>query len=85
MRHIPVSVEWTVPFGVTELHVGAHNIPTADGHCRMDRFRAFTAAADERMLRDLLQELHELPGVLVELNHPIRDVHKIGANTITRS
>jgi len=80
-RHIPVSVEWTVPFGVTELHVGVHNIPTADGHRWTERFRAFTAAPDERTLRDLLQELHEHPGVLVVLNHPIWDLHKIGANT----
>ena len=80
-RHIPVSVEWTVPFGATELHVGVHNIPTASGHRWMERFRSYTATPDERLLLDLLQELHETPGVLIVLNHPIWDLHKIGANT----
>jgi hypothetical protein len=79
-RHIPVSVEWTVPFGATELHVGVHNIPTAHGHRWMERFSRYTAAPDETILPDLLQELHELPGVLVVLNHPVWDLHKIGAN-----
>ena len=29
-RGIPVSLEWTVPFGATELHFGVHNLPSAD-------------------------------------------------------
>lgn len=77
-RHIPVSVEWTVPFGATELHVGVHNLPTADGHAWMERFRSYTAAPDDDTLRMLLDELHEQPGVLVVLNHPVWDLHKIG-------
>jgi len=79
-RHIPVSVEWTVPFGVTELHVGVHNIPSGSGHHWIERFRAYTAAPDERLLPEMLQELHETPGVLIVLNHPVWDLHKIGAN-----
>jgi len=30
-RHIPVSVEWTVPFGATAFHLGIHNLPSAAG------------------------------------------------------
>ena len=30
-RHIPVSVEWTVPFGATAFHLGIHNLPSATG------------------------------------------------------
>ena len=30
-RHIPVSVEWTVPFGETAFHLGIHNLPSAHG------------------------------------------------------
>ena len=30
-RHIPVSVEWTVPFGTTAFHLGIHNLPSATG------------------------------------------------------
>jgi hypothetical protein len=80
-RHIPVSVEWTVPFGATELHLGIHNIPAAEAHRWMERLRAYTAAPDESKLSSVLQELHETPGVLVVLNHPVWDLYKIGANT----
>ena len=80
-RHIPVSLEWTLPFGATELHIGIHNVPTADGHFWMERFRAYTAQPNELLLPQMLQELHEIPGVLVVLNHPIWDLHKIGATT----
>lgn len=77
-RHIPVSVEWTVPYGPTELHLGIHNIPTAEGHLWMERLKAYTATPDETRLPTLLHDLHETPGVLVVLNHPVWDLHKIG-------
>ena len=36
-RHIPVSVEWTVPFGTTAFHLGIHNLPSATGAAWMER------------------------------------------------
>ena len=31
-RHIPVSVEWTTPFGKDQaFHLGIHNLPSATG------------------------------------------------------
>jgi predicted metal-dependent phosphoesterase TrpH len=83
-RHIPVSVEWTVPFGPTELHVGVHNLPSADGHAWMERFAAYTASPKEAVLIEMLQELHELGGVLLILNHPVWDLHTIGQETHMR-
>lgn len=77
-RHIPVSVEWTVPFGATEFHLGVHNLPTADGHQWMQRFAAYTAAPSEARLRAMLRELDDMPGVLLVFNHPIWDLHKVG-------
>ena len=77
-RHIPVSVEWTVPFGPTEFHLGVHNLPTADGHEWMRRFAAYTAAPEETLLRAMLRELDDMPGVLIVFNHPIWDLHKVG-------
>jgi hypothetical protein len=77
-RHIPVSVEWTVPFGATEFHLGVHNLPTPDGHQWMQRFAAYTAAPRESLLRDMLRELDDMPGVLLVFNHPIWDLHKVG-------
>ncbi|HEX9199646.1 MAG TPA: hypothetical protein VF865_08815 [Acidobacteriaceae bacterium] len=77
-RHIPVSVEWTLPFGPTELHIGIHNLPSADGHTWMRRLASYTACPNEAILLDILQDLHEIPGVLIVLNHPIWDLHVIG-------
>ena len=77
-RRIPVSVEWTVPFGRTAFHLGIHNLPSARALEWMERFARFTAAASEGELLSLLQELHEDPQVLIVLNHPLWDLYKIG-------
>ena len=79
-RGIPVSLEWTVPFGRTEFHLGIHNLPSAEAYAWTARLAAYTANPAERELRNLLAELDELAGVLVILNHPIWDLHKVGAN-----
>jgi predicted metal-dependent phosphoesterase TrpH len=83
-RHIPVSVEWTVPFGATELHLGVHNLPSAEASTWMGWLATFTAAPDEDLLCALLRELDELPGVLLVLNHPLWDLHKIGGEVHRR-
>jgi hypothetical protein len=84
-RHIPMSVEWSVPYGQTEFHLGIHNLPSGDGVAWMQRFADFTAAprnADgDRELMRLLRELHEQSQVLIVLNHPIWDLHKVGEST----
>jgi hypothetical protein len=81
-RHIPVSVEWTVPFGSTAFHLGIHNLPSATGAEWMDKLAAFTALAVEtrtpRLLTEMLAELDELPGVLIIFNHPLWDLYRIG-------
>ncbi len=77
-RHIPVSVEWTAPFGVTEFHLGVHNLPTADGAEWMRRFVTYTAMPDDAKLLAMLRELDDMPGVMVVLNHPVWDLHKVG-------
>lgn len=83
-RGIPVSLEWSVPFGVTELHLGVHNLPSIDAYAWTARLAAYTADPKEADLRSLLAELDELPGVLVVLNHPVWDLHKIGADVHKR-
>jgi hypothetical protein len=81
-RHIPVSVEWTVPFGKTAFHLGIHNLPSATGAAWMERLKAFTATPVETrqpsLLKETLAELDELPGVLIVFNHPIWDLYRIG-------
>jgi hypothetical protein len=81
-RHIPVSVEWTVPFGVSAFHIGIHNLPSATGVAWMERMREFTAIPVEtrnpELLREMLAELDEIPGVLIIFNHPIWDLYRVG-------
>ena len=81
-RHIPVSVEWTVPFGVTAFHLGIHNLPSATGTWWMERLAAFTAMpANEhsaKLLTGILAELDELPNVLIVFNHPLWDLYRVG-------
>ena len=81
-RHIPVSVEWTVPFGATAFHLGIHNLPSAQGTAWMERLAAFTAMPVEtrplKLLTEMLAELDELPGVLIVFNHPLWDLYRVG-------
>ncbi len=77
-RHIPMSVEWSAPFGQTLFHLGIHNLPSAQGAEWMKRFQAFTAAPGDRKLLMMLRELHEQKQVLTVLNHPLWDLHKVG-------
>ena len=77
-RGIPVSLEWTVPFRSTEIHLGVHNLPSADAYPWAARLAAYTANPTAEELRSILCDLDELPGVLLVFNHPLWDLHKIG-------
>jgi hypothetical protein len=79
-RHIPVSVEWTTPFGGDQsFHLGVHNLPSDQGAAWMRTFREFTARPSNSRLTELLSALHALPNVLVIFNHPMWDLYEIGA------
>ncbi len=78
-RHIPMSVEWTAPFGRTAFHLGIHNLPSADGAEWMRRFKEYTTAPDDALLLAMLRELHDRPQVLIVLNHPLWDLYKVGS------
>jgi len=77
-RHIPMSVEWSAPFGQTIFHLGIHNVPSADATTWMQRFAAYTAQPNDEILLSMLRELHESPQVLIVFNHPLWDLHKVG-------
>jgi hypothetical protein len=83
-RQIPVSVEWTVPFGATSFHLGIHNLPSATGAEWMARMEAFTAIpVEERppgLLTEMLAELDSIPSVLIVFNHPLWDLYRIGGD-----
>lgn len=77
-RHIPMSVEWTTPFGQSIFHLGVHNLPSGDANTWMQRFAAYRREPNDAQLLAMLHELHESPQVLVVLNHPLWDLHKVG-------
>ncbi len=60
-RHIPVSVEWTAPFGGDQaFHLGIHNLPSDSGVSWMRTFEEFTASPSEKRLTEILAALHAL-------------------------
>jgi len=66
----PVSVEWTVPYQRTILHLGVHNMPRTEAARWMTVMAGYTAAPAEPSLPSILQEFARVPGVLIVLNHP---------------
>ncbi len=79
-RHIPVSVEWSVPYGGDQsFHLGIHNLPSESGPAWMQRFEHFTANPSDAYLTAILHELHALPNVLIVFNHPMWDLYLVGA------
>ncbi|MGC2636059.1 MAG: hypothetical protein WA294_02700 [Acidobacteriaceae bacterium] len=78
-RHIPVSVEWSAPFGGDQsFHLGIHNLPSDTGAAWMKTFEEYTANPDEKRLTEILAALHALPNVLIVFNHPMWDLYLIG-------
>lgn len=78
-RHIPVSVEWSAPFGGDQaFHLGIHNLPSESGAVWMKIFEEYTANPSEAKLTEILSALHALPNVLIIFNHPMWDLYLIG-------
>jgi len=83
-RQIPVSVEWSVPYGPQSFHLGVHNLPSARAAEWMDTLADFTANPSDpsgpsaTRLSEILQALDAEPNVLVVFNHPMWDLYMIG-------
>jgi hypothetical protein len=78
-RHIPVSFEWSTPFGGDQsFHLGIHNLPSETGAEWMKIFEEYTANPDETKLTEILAALDALPNVLIVFNHPMWDLYSIG-------
>ena len=69
-RETPVSVEWTVPYERSILHLGVHNIPRHAASDWMSAMAEYTAVPCEETLPAILEEFARDPGVLIVLNHP---------------
>jgi hypothetical protein len=78
-RQIPVSVEWTVPYGgIQSFHIGVHNLPSARAQGWMERLQHFTDKPHAADLPEIMSALNAEPNVLVVLNHPMWDLYLIG-------
>jgi hypothetical protein len=81
---VPVSVEWTVPFGPTFFHLGIHNLPPRRARATMAALEEITANPAPRASRAMLAELAALPGTLLVFNHPLWDEKGVGADVHVR-
>jgi hypothetical protein len=78
---VPISLEWTVPFGEGFFHVGVHNLPADRAGEITDQLLDYTHSEgepDDARLHDLFAMLIDCPDVLIVLNHPIWDIEMIG-------
>jgi hypothetical protein len=78
MRNVPISTEWTVPFGPTFFHIGVHNIPEKHAHATMAVLADFTENPDEAKLSAIFEHLNSFGSALLILNHPLWDEPGIG-------
>jgi hypothetical protein len=78
-REVPISVEWTVPYERSFVHVGLHNIPANRAATWMNRMAEYTRAPQPEALGALLEDFESCPEVLVVLNHPLWDMGGLGS------
>lgn len=78
-RQIPVSVEWSAPYGgVQDFHLGVHNLPSARAAQWMETLADYTENPSDARLTEILAALNDEPNVLVVFNHPMWDLFLIG-------
>jgi hypothetical protein len=78
-RRIPVSVEWSVPYGgVQDFHLGVHNLPSGRAKEWMRTLADHTASPKEERLKEILVALNDEPDVLLVFNHPLWDLFMVG-------
>lgn len=75
---VPISVEWTVPFGRALFHLGVHNLPRNSARALMAEMADYTARPRPAVLTGLLHHLDGLPEVMLVVNHPLYDEARLG-------
>jgi hypothetical protein len=77
-RELPISVEWSVPYRGTVLHLGIHNLPSSEAEDMMTQMGEYTNRGTPARLHEILEALDRRPEVLIILNHPLWDLTGIG-------
>jgi hypothetical protein len=78
---VPISVEWTAPYGDQSFHLGIHNLPAASATLWMQVLAGYTANPSHDRLKEILVALDAEPEVLIVFNHPMWDLYLVGART----
>jgi hypothetical protein len=76
-RRIPVSVEWSAPYGNQSFHLGIHNLPSTRATEWMRTLADYTAHPSDKRFTEILRALHADPNILVVFNHPMWDLYLI--------
>ena len=77
----PISMEWTVPFKFGFFHVGVHNLPKERALELTKTLLDYTFSKENQTtaaLGEMFAMLHDLPEVLIVLNHPLWDIEIAG-------
>jgi hypothetical protein len=78
-RQIPVSVEWSAPYGGAQsFHLGVHNLPSSSAQEWIKTLNDYTDNPSDARLTEILHALNAEPNVLVIFNHPLWDLYIIG-------
>jgi len=77
-RPMPVSVEWTVPYGGTFFHIGVHNLPAEGARAVMKQLAAVTAGTSPVPLEDIFAALARPRDSLIVFNHANWDESGVG-------
>ncbi|HEY1302078.1 MAG TPA: hypothetical protein VGF24_00925 [Vicinamibacterales bacterium] len=75
---VPISFEWTVPFGAGFFHLGVHNLPRATAGQVFHTLEALTRQPSADALRDTLALVSAHRQTLIVLNHPLWDLAGVG-------
>ncbi len=81
---VPISFEWSVPFGETVFHLGIHNLPGDQAQQIFADLESFTQKSSGHTVTELLARLHELPDVLIVFNHPMWNMYGFGFDQQTQ-
>jgi len=78
-RRVPVSLEWTVPYGPALFHLGIHNLAAERAPAVFATLAHYTSMPRPRDLRSILETLAADRQVLIVFNHPLWDETGLGA------
>lgn len=84
-RSLPISFEWTVPYGPTFFHLGVHNLPPAKARQMFKQMEEYTCTPRPARLGEILAGIADLPQTLTVFNHPLWDENRVGAQTHTQT